>query len=288
MFAIIGKKIVDRLNGNAAFNAANDSGKEQELFNASFPINSTYAWSWTDPPTDVSVTSEGNLKVQGGTDPLDVGNPIVSAGLLNLPPKTKYIATIKYNAPFYPIRVNIGTTTYGSDVLQGEWLQKSLTSEEYITYSFTFESDELYTDIFYINFELDQDEPGSNRAFAISYASVKEVGDKKVFPVIIPQEVDYPAVTYEITNVTNFMSKGSSLNSCNLSVRLACFADSYGTTYNQAKAIVDALDLYEVTYFEAGITYTAKFRFIDLDDEYYKNAEKFYKNINFDCLIIKN
>ena len=287
MFAVIGKKIVDRLNGNAAFNVANDSGKTQELFNASFPLSSTYGWSWTDPPTDVSVTSEGNLKIVGGTSPLDVGNPIVSAGMLDLPARTKYIATIKYNAPFYPIRVNIGTTTYGSDVLQGEWLPKT-TLSEYITYSFTFESNDTFIDTFYINFELDQDEPGTNRAFILSYASVKEIGDKKVFPVIIPQEVDYPAVTYEITNVTNFMSKGASLNSCNLSVRLACFADSYGTTYNQAKAVVEALDLYSVTYTEDGQSYTAKFRFIDLDDDYYKNAEKFYKNINFDCLIIKN
>ena len=287
MFAVIGKKIVDRLNGNAAFNVANDSGKTQELFNASFPLSSTYGWSWIDPPTDVSVTSEGNLLVQGGSDPLDVGNPIVSAGMLNLPPRTKYIATIKYNAPFYPIRVNIGTTTYGSDVLQGEWLPKT-TLSEYITYSFTFESNDTFVDTFYINFELDQDEPGSNRAFALSFASVKEIGDKKVFPLIVPQKVDYPAVTYEISNVSNFMSKGNSLKSCNLSVRISCYADRYETTYNQAKAIVEALDLYSVSYTEDGQSYTAKFRFIDLDDEYFKNAEKFYKNINFDCLIIKS
>lgn len=287
MFAVIGKKIVDRLNGNAAFNAANDSGKTQELFNSSFPLTNTSGWSFIDPPTNVSISTSGNLRVEGGNDPLDAGNPIVSSALESLPANKTYIATIKYNAPFYSIRVNVGTTTYGNDVVSGEWLPKTGFSE-YVTYSFTFKSDDIFSDNFYINFELDKASPVSNRTFLLSFASVKEVGDKKVFPVIIPQEVDYPAVTYEITNVTNFMSKGASLNSCNLSVRLACFADSYGTTYNQAKAIVEALDLYSVTYTEDGQSYTAKFRFIDLDDEYYKNAEKFYKNINFDCLIIKN
>jgi hypothetical protein len=84
------------------------------------------------------------------------------------------------------------------------------------------------------------------------------------------------------------MSKGSSLNSCDVSVNIACFADDYATTYNQAKAVVDALDLYEVSYTEVGQSYTAKFRFENLDDEYFKTPEKFYKNLTFNCLIIKN
>ena len=113
-------------------------------------------------------------------------------------------------------------------------------------------------------------------------------GNNSVFPVIIPQEEDYPCTTYEITNVSNFLSKGGSLNSCDVSIRIACFADSYNTTYNQAKAAVEALDLYEVTYTEDSVSYTAKFRFLDLDDDYFKTPEKFYKNVNFNCLIIKN
>lgn len=113
-------------------------------------------------------------------------------------------------------------------------------------------------------------------------------GLHKVFPVIIPQGTGYPATTYEIMNVSNFMSKGSSLNSCNVSIRIACFADSYITTYNQSKATVEALDLTTTTYTEDGVSYTAKFRFEGLDDEYFKSAEKFYKNVIFDCLIIKN
>ena len=113
-------------------------------------------------------------------------------------------------------------------------------------------------------------------------------GMRKVFPVIIPQGVVYPATTFEIMNVSNFLSKGSSLNSCDVSIRIACFADSYLTTYNQAKATVEALDLITVPYTEDGIGYKAKFRFETLDDEYFKSAEKFYKNVIFNCLIIKN
>ena len=113
-------------------------------------------------------------------------------------------------------------------------------------------------------------------------------GSDKVFPVIIPQGVVYPATTFEIMNVSNFISKGSSLDSCDVSIRIACFSDDYLTTYNHAKAAVEALDLFEVTYTEDSISYTAKFRFETLDDEYFKSAEKFYKNIIFNCLIIKN
>jgi len=113
-------------------------------------------------------------------------------------------------------------------------------------------------------------------------------GSDKVFPVIIPQGVVYPATTFEIMNVSNFISKGSSLDSCDVSIRIACFSDDYLTTYNQAKAAVEALDLFEVIYTEDSISYTAKFRFETLDDEYFKSAEKFYKNIIFNCLIIKN
>ena len=112
-------------------------------------------------------------------------------------------------------------------------------------------------------------------------------GSNKVFPVIIPQGVSYPCSTFEITNVSNFLSKGGSLNSCDVSIRIACFADTYNATYNQAKAAVEALDLYEVEYAEDGTDYIAKFRFLDLDDDYFKTPEKFYKNVNFNCLIIK-
>jgi hypothetical protein len=112
-------------------------------------------------------------------------------------------------------------------------------------------------------------------------------GNNRVYPVIIPQLSNFPCTTFEITNVSNFLSKGGSLNSCDVSIRLACFADTYISTYNQAKAAVEALDLYEVEYTEDSVDYVAKFRFLDLDDDYFKTSEKFYKNVNFNCLIIK-
>jgi len=113
-------------------------------------------------------------------------------------------------------------------------------------------------------------------------------GINKVFPVIIPQGISYPATTFEIMNVSNFLSKGSSLNSCDVSIRIACFSGDYFTTYSQAKEVIKAIDLTERTYTEDGVTYVAKFRFETLDDEYFKSAEKFYKNVIFNCLITKN
>jgi len=113
-------------------------------------------------------------------------------------------------------------------------------------------------------------------------------GINKVFPVIIPQGISYPATTFEIMNVSNFLSKGSSLNSCDVSIRIACFSGDYFTTYSQAKEVIKAIDLTERMYTEDGVTYVAKFRFETLDDEYFKSAEKFYKNVIFNCLITKN
>ena len=81
------------------------------------------------------------------------------------------------------------------------------------------------------------------RLNATSAFTTANGGANRVFPVIIPQGVTYPSTTFEITNVSNFMSKGSSLNSCDVSIRIACFADVYLTTYSQAKAVVEALDL---------------------------------------------
>jgi len=113
-------------------------------------------------------------------------------------------------------------------------------------------------------------------------------GDDKVFPVIINQTTSYPATIYSIEDVSNFISKGNSLDSCDVVVRVACFADSYATTYNQGKAIVESLDLYSVTYTEDGQSYTAKFNFSSLSDEYHNTAEVYYKDLFFNCLIIKN
>ena len=119
-------------------------------------------------------------------------------------------------------------------------------------------------------------------------AFVSANGTNNVFPVRIPQTQSYPCTIYEITNVSNFMSKGSSLDSCNVDITISTFSESYATTYNQAKACVESLDLFSVTYTEDSQSYTAKFNFESLSDEYHNSAEVFYKNINFNCLIIKN
>ncbi len=113
-------------------------------------------------------------------------------------------------------------------------------------------------------------------------------GSNKVFPVIIPQGTSYPATTFEIANVDNFITKSSSLLACEVGINISTFADDYATTYNQSKAVVEALDLYSVTYTEDSVSYTATFRFDYLNDDYYKSAEKFYKNLIFNCLITKN
>jgi len=113
-------------------------------------------------------------------------------------------------------------------------------------------------------------------------------GVNKVFPVIMSQNANYPATTYRIEDVDNFISKGSSLESCNVTIRISCLSSSYAVTYNQSKAIVEALDLYKVVYVEDSQAYTAKFNFSSLTDEYHETAEVYYKDIMFNCLIIKN
>jgi len=113
-------------------------------------------------------------------------------------------------------------------------------------------------------------------------------GSNKVFPVIMNQTASYPATTYRIEDVDNFIAKGSSLDSCNVSIRISCLSPIYSTTYEQSKAVVNALDLYKVLYTEGTQSYTAKFNFSSLTDEYHETAEVYYKDIMFNCLIIKN
>tara|TARA_R100000329_G_scaffold34030_1_gene31702 strand:+ start:1589 stop:1999 length:411 start_codon:yes stop_codon:yes gene_type:complete len=110
----------------------------------------------------------------------------------------------------------------------------------------------------------------------------------RVFPVKISQTSPYPATTYEIRDVDNFLSKQSSLKSCNVSIGVNCYAKDYDTTYLQAKAVVEALDLYQVVYTEDSVQYTAKFNFQSLSDEYFNTPEIYYKEIIFNCLIYKN
>lgn len=277
MFAVIGKKIVEKLNSSSDFNTANGSDKPELITNNTF-VN-TLGWA----AVNGSIRASGGVLIlERPTDISNTNNPTTYFQTSALTNGKKYLCNITYTTYHKDVIANIShQSVNGNDIYDGVTLPKGPNRKV----AFEFEGTGTFV---YFNFQIESEDFGAQVLASIDEISIKEVGDKKVFPVIIPQEVGYPAVTYEITNVTNFMSKGSSLKSCNVSIRLSCFADSYGTTYNQAKAIVEALDLYSVTYTEDGQSYTAKFRFIDLDDEYFKNAEKFYKNIIFDCLIIKN
>jgi len=121
-----------------------------------------------------------------------------------------------------------------------------------------------------------------------SYSDFTSVnGSNKVFPVIVNQTTQYPATVYEIIDVDNFISKGSSLNSCNVTIKISCLAESYATTYDISKAVVGALDLYRVAYTEDSQDYEAKFVFNSLSDEYHNTAEVYYKDLIFNCLITK-
>lgn len=273
MFAVIGKKIVDKLNSSTDFQSANNSNKPEVIPNVAF-VNTQF-WN-----------ANGSASIGALNSRLILSNPVGVTAVpicyvaIQLVKDREYICNFTYTSTSHPVSVSIGTTAIGHELYEG--YPNEAGSTKSVTFTFTATT----TGTHYFNYRIEaQAEDIEAQLYNLS---LKEVGDKKVFPVIIPQEVDYPATTYEIMNVSNFMAKSSSLSSCDVTIRISCFADSYTTTYDQAKAVVEALDLYQVTYTEDGQSYTAKFRFINLDDEYYKNAEKFYKNITFDCLIIKN
>jgi len=275
MFAIIGQKINDRLKGNADFVNANGKTLGSELISNNTWDNTT-GWL-TNPssglPYALSVLNN-NLKIQTA----GFNTTAKTYTLISVQQGKSYFCEYSYNSS-YQTSVDIGTTIYGSEVYEGV---HNATGTG--TTSFTFTA--TTTGTYYVSF-INNSSVSSSFGF-LTAISLKEVTSAKVFPVIIPQGTTYPATTYEIANVSNFMSKGSSLESCDVSVNISCYAEGYATTYNQAKAVVEALDLYQVTYSEDGQSYTAKFRFMNLDDEYYKQPEKFYKNLTFNCLIIKN
>ena len=280
MFAVIGKKIFDKLSGSVDFQQAQGVLGDSLLSGDSSTFDSSVG-SWVNatpqPPRYVSHdTTEKALKVltQGGS------TAIGCYVFTNLTPSTKYRITYTYDSNY--------STNWFVENFSGTTIatQSNVEAGSGTTYwEFTTEST---GSIYRICFE-------NNSTVNNSYGLLKEVqmttstgSNPKVFPVIIPQGTSYPATTFEIANVDNFITKCSSLESCDVSLRIACFADDYNTTYNQSKAVVEALDYYSVTYTEGGVSYTAKFRFVSLDDDYYKLPEKFYKNLIFNCLITKN
>jgi len=274
MFAVIGQKINDRLRGNTNFVNANGKTLGSELISNN-TWNNTTGWFKFPAAAPISVTAVNNtLKTLTG----GYNTKANAYTVTNVQQGKSYFCEYSYDSA-NETSVNIGTTELGSEIHQGV-----LNSAGTGTTNFTFTATSAGS--YYVSFINNSTAPNS---FGILTAiSVKEITSAKVFPVIIPQGIGYPVTTYEIANVDNFITKSSSLASCDVSLRIACFADDYNTTYNQSKAIVEALDYYSVTYTEGGVSYTAKFRFVSLDDDYYKLPEKFYKNLIFNCLITKN
>ena len=277
MFAVIGKKIFDRLAGSFVFNVANGSTFGSELVeNGQFESNINGWFTSPSPPRGKTWDASRQaleISTLGGT-----GYYASAYAPILVQSGKSYICEYAWDSE-YPTSVDVGSAYLANNIYEGP---RNTVDEGTTSFVFT-SSVNGYVFLHFNNWSEVQYSEGR-----LNYITVKEVTNLGVFPVIIPQGSEYPATTYEIRNVSNFMSKGSSLNSCDVSVNIACFADDYATTYNQAKAVVDALDLYEVSYTEVGQSYTAKFRFENLDDEYFKTPEKFYKNLTFNCLIIKN
>jgi hypothetical protein len=280
MFAVIGKKIFDKLSTSVAFQQAQGVLGDSLLSGDNSTFDSSVGdWFHANPQPPRFVfhdTTEKALKVQtqGGS------TAIGCYAFTDLSASTTYRITYTYKSDY---ETNWFIEDFGGTEIA---TQSNVAAGEGTTY---FEFTTASTgSIYRICFQ-------NNSTDAHSYGFLKEVQvttttgeNTKVFPVIIPQGTAYPATIFEIANVDNFITKSSSLASCDVSLRIACFADDYNTTYNQSKAVVEALDYYSVTYTEDGVSYTAKFRFVSLDDDYYKLPEKFYKNLIFNCLITKN
>lgn len=274
MFAVIGQKIYEKLRNSFDFLESQGEYLGSEVVTNTAPFDSTNGWFSTPSPPRY-VTATGGVLVFESVDS-NTSSMLSTAIYLNA--GATYVCEYSLESPFSN-QVMIGSVPYSTSIYGGE-----VKPSGDIKDSFRFTSS--HTGYFFLTFVAESNTAAST---ILKSASIKAVDTtSKISPVIIPQGTVYPATTYEIRNVSNFMSKASSLNSCDVSVNISCFADIYGTTYNQAKAVVDALDLYEVTYTEDGQSYTAKFRFENLDDEYFKTPEKFYKNLTFNCLIIKN
>lgn len=280
MFAVIGKKIFDKLNSAVALGKAQGVLGDAMLSGDDSTFDSSLG-NWThatpQPPRYVFWDEdEKALKVQTQGGSTAIGCYIFT----DLSASTTYRITYTYKSDY---ETNWFVEDFGGTAIA---TQSNVAAGEGTAY-FEFTTP-ISGSIYRICFQNNSTEPNSNGFLKEVQVTTTTGSSPKIFPVIIPQGTAYPATTFEIANVDNFITKSSSLESCDVSLRIACFADDYNTTYNQSKAVVEALDYYSVTYTEDGVSYTAKFRFVSLDDDYYKLPEKFYKNLIFNCLITKN
>jgi hypothetical protein len=275
MFAVIGKKIFDKLCGSYDFNVANDSTFGSELvYNGTFESGIGNWWTSPQPPRGYS-WDESNERMFVTTQGTYQG---AAYCVIDLVAGSTYAVEYTYDSA-YETSVDIGSEYNTNNIYEGV---KNVAGTGTANFCFTPDA----SGSMFLTFNNWATTYGSGGY--LESITVKKISGLKVSPVIIPQGTAYPATTFEIANVDNFITKSSSLASCDVSLRIACFADNYNTTYNQSKAVVEALDYYSVTYTEDGVSYTAKFRFVSLDDDYYKLPEKFYKNLIFNCLITKN
>lgn len=274
MFAVIGQKIYDRLGSSLDFRLAQQEFVGAEVISNTEPFTSTSGWFTNPSPPRYVSASGGNLVFQSTDSTVD---SMLSTSIY-LIGGTDYVCEYNLESEFTN-QVMIGTVPYSTSIYGGPIEQSGDIKR-------TFRFTPAYNGYFFLTFIAFSNTP---LASILKSVTIRPIGDKlKVSPVVIPQGATYPFTTYEIDNVDNFLTKTKSLLSCDLSIRIACFADLYKTTYLQSKAVVEALDYYSVTYTEDGVSYTAKFRFDSLSDDYYKQPEKFYKNLIFNCLITKN
>lgn len=279
MFAVIGKKIFDKLNNAVAFGKAQGVLGDAMLSGDDSTFDSSEGnWVHASPqPPRYAFWDETNkaLKIQTSGVETAVG----CLPLASLTGGQTYRVSYEYESS-YP-------TNFYVETLAGVVVatQPNVAAGSGLAY---WEFTPTSTGIHILCFQNNSTDAHSNGLLKQVQVTTSTGSSPKIFPVIIPQGTAYPATTFEIANVDNFITKSSSLTSCDVSLRIACFADDYNTTYNQSKAVVEALDYYSVTYTEDGVSYTATFRFVSLDDDYYKLPEKFYKNLIFNCLITKN
>lgn len=103
------------------------------------------------------------------------------------------------------------------------------------------------------------------------------VGDK-IYPVVIPQNSEFPAISFYISSDTPDHQKVDASTQSSTDVQIKCVHDSYETNTDLSAAVQSALDKIKGTYY--GVEIQATF-FNGTDDLYDSQAQKFMKILNF-------
>tara|TARA_R110000782_G_scaffold235443_1_gene321468 strand:+ start:45 stop:431 length:387 start_codon:yes stop_codon:yes gene_type:complete len=115
----------------------------------------------------------------------------------------------------------------------------------------------------------------SNDADVISYVSTR------IYPNVIPENVDFPAISFYISssNPDNQKVDASSLNTCTVQVK--CVHDDYLLNTELADYVRIALDKLKGTHYTIEIQTTF---FNGTDDLYDSTAQKHMKILNFNFI----